>query len=227
MRKHKHAPRHKYTPVEIRFLERKVAGRSYAELTDLFNRRFGLSFTVNRLGSTLWRLGLTNGRDCRFPPGLTPHNKGKKGYCPAGCEKIWFKPGGMPHNGQPVGTEIINTDGYVRVKTRNPGTWKLKHRMVWEKAHGKIPRGHVVLFADGNKSNFALDNLILVSRGELAVMNHLGLISPDRDLTLAGKAVAGIKLLIAGRKRGAGKKKKTQKGDFTCEKHQKKDSSGQ
>jgi hypothetical protein len=158
---------HKYTPKELRFLESKVSGRSYAELTELFNRRFGLSFSVTRISSTLKRLNLSNGRDTRFPPGNVPVNKGRTGVCPAGCEKEWFKPGAMPHNYQPVGTEIIDGDGYVKVKTRNPKTWKFKHRLIWEKANGKIPRGHVVLFADGNKLNFALDNLLLVSRSDL------------------------------------------------------------
>jgi hypothetical protein len=197
---------HKYTAAEIRFLEKKVAGRSYAELTELFNRRFGLSITVNRLASTLKRLNLTNGRDGRFPPGQIPHNKGKKGYCAPGSEKGWFEPKQMPHNWRPVGTEIIDLYGYVKVKTRNPKTWKFKHRLIWEAAHGKIPRGHIVIFADGNKMNFDPDNLLLVSRAEHAVMNQQALRSADGDLTLAGKAVADIKLLIGKRKREAAKK---------------------
>jgi hypothetical protein len=173
----------------------------------MFNRRFGLSFTVNRLASALERLNLSNGRDCRFRPGQVPPNKGKKGYCPPGSEKGWFKPGHKPHNRQPVGTEIIDEYGYVKVKIRNPKTWKFKHRIIWEKAHGKIPRNHIVIFADGNKLNIRPDNLLLVSRAENAVMNRHGLRSDSADLTKAGKAVADIKLLIAGRKRGIKKRK--------------------
>jgi hypothetical protein len=101
----------------------------------------------------------------------------------------------------------------VRVKTRNPRTWKFKHRLIWEKAHGKIPRDHVVLFADGDKLNFALNNLLLVSRRELSVMNKQGLICNHRDLTLAGKAIADIKILIADRKQEikTGKKSRTKR----------------
>jgi hypothetical protein len=208
-----YAPPHKYTAAETRFLRSYVAGRSYAELTEMFNRRFGLSFAVKRIVSALGRLKLTNGRDCRFRPGHTPYNKGKKGYCPAGCEKGWFRPGNRPWTHKPVGTCRVNRDGNVEVRIRNPSgnsrkNWKPKHRLIWEKAHGKVPRGHVVIFADGDKSNFALDNLLLVSRGELAVMNRQGLISADKDLTLAGKAIADIKLLIAERKRRLKKRNK-------------------
>jgi hypothetical protein len=59
----------------------------------------------------------------------------------------------------------------------------------------------VIIFADGNKSNLKLKNLLMVSRSELAVMNHLGLISGSGELTKAGKAVADIKILIGDRKR--------------------------
>jgi hypothetical protein len=76
---------------------------------------------------------------------------------------------------------------------------------------GKIPRGRIVIFADGDRRNFALDNLLLVSRGEHAVMNSLDLRSADGDLTRAGKAAAEIKLLIA--KRGKhGSKRQAKEG---------------
>jgi hypothetical protein len=215
--KRKYSPPHTYTAAEIRFLERKVAGRSYAELTELFNRRFGLSFTVSRLRSTLTRLNLANGRDCRFRPGQIPFNKGKKGYCAAGSEKGWFKPGGRSANQRPVGAERITVYGYVEVRIRNPSgkkqkNWKPKQRLIWERAHGKIPRGRVVIFADGDKRNFALDNLLLVSRSELAVMNRGGLISPHGDMTRAGKTIADIKLQIAKLKRGIKPRRKKNAG---------------
>ena len=195
-----------YTPAEKRFLERKVAGRSYAELTALFNRRFGHSFTVERIASTLKRLKLSNGRNCRFQPDQIPFNKGRKGIRLS--PETEFKPGHMPHNWQPVGTEITDANGYMKVKTRNPKTWKFKQRLIWEKAYGKIPRRHVVIFADGNKLNFALKNLLLISRSELAVMNHLGLITPHAGLTMTGKAIADLKLAIAKLRKTKRKKRK-------------------
>jgi hypothetical protein len=196
--------------VEIRFLERKAAGRSYAELTELFNRRFGLSFTVNRLTATLGRLELTNGRDGRFRPGNIPPNKGKKGIRVS--RETEFKKGNRPWNWRPVGSERINADGYAEVKIRNPNMWKAKHRIIWEKARGKIPRGGVIIFADGNKLNMRLNNLLLVSRSELSVMNHLGLMSSYGKLTEIGKSIADIKLLIADRKRQSKKRKKSRRG---------------
>jgi hypothetical protein len=206
---------HKFTAAELRFLEKKVAGRSFVELAVLFNEHFGTALRFSQIRSACHNRGWGNGRDTCFRPGQIVHNKGKKGYCVPGCEKGWFKPGHRPWGWKPVGTERINVDGYTEVRIRNPTgqsrkNWKAKHRIIWEKAYGKIPRGHVVIFADGDKLNFALDNLILVSRGELAVMNRWDLISDHGDLTRAGKTIADIKMAIADRKRGmkrAGRRK--------------------
>jgi hypothetical protein len=111
----------------------------------------------------------------------------------------------MPVTYRPVGTERLNNDGYFEVKIRDPKTWKHKHVIIWEKAHGKVPKGNVIMFADGNKLNVSLSNLLMVSRKELAVMNRCGLISGDKDLTKVGKSIAAIKILIGERERGAQK----------------------
>jgi hypothetical protein len=188
----------RYTPEEIRFVEKHIRGRSYAEMTKLFNERFRLRLTLKQMETLTYKHGFRNGIGS-FRPGHVPANKGKTHPSRQG-------------NYRPVGSERIE-NGYLVIKAtdrkyRGNKNWKLKHDVIWEKAHGKIPRGHVVLFADGDRSNFAPDNLLLVSRSELMVMNHLGLTSAGKDLTLAGKLVANIKILIAQRKRRAKRIKK-------------------
>ena len=198
---------HKYTPKESSFIKRHVAGRSMKEMTELFNmQHFGEPITVDQMKSFMGNNKLRNGRDGRFKPGLVPVNKGLKGYCPEVCKKSWFGKGHKPANFLPLGSERVTKDGYVQVKisnTKKPPKrrWRMKQVLLWEKAHGKIPKGHVVIFADRNIRNFALDNLLLITRGELLVMNKLGLISSHKELTKAGKAVADIKMAIAARKR--------------------------
>jgi len=119
---------------------------------------------------------------------------------------------GINHrNRKPIGSRRKTSSGHIEVKTAHPDKWKKLHVVVWEAANGKVPKGHVVIFADGNTRNFALDNLLLVSKKELAVMNGLGLISPNRELTKAGKAVADLKMLINKRKRTAGGKNRRKK----------------
>ncbi|MDR1507861.1 MAG: HNH endonuclease [Treponema sp.] len=204
---------HYYTSAQIRFLERTVPGRGFEEAAKLFNKRFGLRLGYSQIKAAARNRGITTGRDCRFRPGNVPFNTGKKGWSPPGSEKGWFKPGEMPYTWVPVGTELINTDGYlvVKVADRPKGgfkkNWAFKHRLIWEKAYGKIPRGHIVIFADGDKLNTQLDNLLLVSRGEHAVMNRWGFRSAHKELTKTGKAVADIKMLISERKRATGRRK--------------------
>jgi hypothetical protein len=83
----------------------------------------------------------------------------------------------------------------VKINKSKDG-WKSKHAIIWEQAHGPIPKGHVIIFADGNKLNMDLENLLLVSRSEIVYMNHEGLISTNPEFTKTGKLVAKLKLLI-------------------------------
>ncbi|UOK65331.1 HNH endonuclease [Paenibacillus sp. OVF10] len=65
--------------------------------------------------------------------------------------------------------------------------------ILWENHHGReVPEGHAVLFGDGNRSIFDPDNLVLVSRGQLAIMNKRGLIHKDAELTRTGVIMADI-----------------------------------
>lgn len=103
-------------------------------------------------------------------PGTTPPNKGKRisEYMSEDAIKrvrqSTFKIGHTPHNHQPVGTEIVVEDGYVKVKVAEPKQWKWKHRMVWEAHNGNIPPGHNIQFKDGNRQNCDINNLYMISR---------------------------------------------------------------
>jgi hypothetical protein len=200
--------RKKYLPYHIQFLKGIVKGRSYAEITEMFNMEFGFAISVKAMHGILGKHKLKNGRDCRIRPGNIPPNKGRKGYCPAGCEKGWFKPGQRPFTTMPLGSERISVDGYVELKYSEKSgppknRWKGKHVLVWEKANGPVPKSHVVIFVDGNRRNFKLRNLALISRKELAVLNHAGMLaSNDEDITKVSVNIARLKVLMADRKRG-------------------------
>ncbi|WP_436702547.1 HNH endonuclease signature motif containing protein [Bacillus cereus] len=53
--------------------------------------------------------------------------------------------------------------------------------MLWEEENGPIPKGYVIIFGDGNRRNFQQDNLILVSKSQLAILNKNQLIQNDAD----------------------------------------------
>ena len=64
--------------------------------------------------------------------------------------------------------------------------------MIYEKYHGEIPKDHVVIFADGNKMNLDINNLISISRHQLLVLNGNNLIYEDTDLTKTGVNIANL-----------------------------------
>lgn len=112
------------------------------------------------------------GAATRFNKGGTSWNLGKKGLQIGGIETR-FKPGQMPHNHMPVGSERI-VDGYVWVKLAEPKTWKQKHYLVWKDAYGSYPqKGFLLAFRDGNQLNVALENLELFSKEEWMKRNTI------------------------------------------------------
>ena len=144
---------------------------SIAELVSRINGVFGTSYTYRQLRMFFINHKVTNGRDTRIKKGNIPFNKGHKGVCAPGCEKGWFRKGSRPHNVLPVGSEVTDRDGYIRVKISEPDGWKFKHRLVWEKANGSIPPGHVITFRDGDKANCDIANLALITMAENSYMN--------------------------------------------------------
>lgn len=91
----------------------------------------------------------------------------------------------------PIGSERKNK-GYTLIKIAEPNVWIEKHRYIYESMYGNIPTGYTVMFADGNKENFDIDNLILVSDSERLIMNTKGLIFEDAELTKTGNLIAKI-----------------------------------
>ncbi|NWN92262.1 HNH endonuclease [Marinobacter adhaerens] len=90
-----------------------------------------------------------------------------------------FRPGHAPANKQPIGTEVLDTYGYLKRKVRDDApagkshhNWKFVHVINWEKANGPLPAGHVVRFRDLDSTNVNPDNLVAVSRSEHAVINR-------------------------------------------------------
>lgn len=185
----------KATPDQAEFIKLNAKGKTTAELTNLFNKKFNTDIKTTQIRAFKQRNKITSGVDTRFKKGSIPFNKGKKGV--GGWEPTQFKKGNIPANHRKVGSERIDRDGYVLVKVAEPNKWKLKHRVVWEEANGPIPEGYHVIFSDGNKENLSIDNLILVSRKQLLTLNKNKLIKKDADLTKTGLAIANVLIKIS------------------------------
>ena len=190
----------KYTDDIINFLREIAPGKTYKEIVEIFNKKYDLEMTIKKLSSLLGKKKIKTGTTGCFRKGFIPWNKGKKGYM--GANKTSFKKGNKPKNWRPVGSERINDEGYTLIKVSNEGgmwkRWALKHRVVWEQHHKKkIPKGSVIIFADGNKNNLNIENLICVTRNELKVLNRCRLISSVPELTKTGLNVVKLKIKLA------------------------------
>ena len=184
-------PPHKWTDEEKEYLKEIVLGKSYNEIASLMKDKFNYDFKTSQIKSAIKRYGLTTGRTGYFEKKLIPWNKGKKGYM--GANKTSFKKGIIPKNHKPVGTERVdNREGYTKVKIGEPNRWELKHKVIYEKHHGKVEDGYTVIFLDGDNTNFDIDNLCKVSRHQLLLLNQHKLIYNNKELTGAGIEVVNL-----------------------------------
>lgn len=109
-----------------------------------------------------------------------PWNKGRHGvYSKETILKMSNSRKGQPSSrARELGSELED-NGYIRVKISNhPKShtrWRLKHHIIYEKYHPNIKIGKTdrVIFLDGNKRNFDIHNLKLLSISEQPYIANL------------------------------------------------------
>lgn len=200
-----------YTPEMDEFLTEFVPGHSEAEITDEFERRFGIRLRRSQLKNRMTTLGVRQGINTgQFKKGQPAYNKGMKQTDFMSAEVIEktkatrFQKGQIPHNaiGFGIGRERMDKDGYIQVKVKlhsdTEGRWnnyRYKHVLIWEQEHGcHIPPKTAIIFADGNKRNFDPDNLVAVPRRTLLVINRRRIPYFDRASLEAAMKIAEIKM---------------------------------
>lgn len=206
--KNKH---HQYTEEQLRFLELEAA-MPRRELTAAFNARFGTDVSVSAIKGACKRHGFMTGRTGCFAAGHQTWNAGMKGWQAGGrSAETRFGKDHKPHNWQPIGHERLTKEGYLQRKVTDTGDtvndYVEVHRLLWEEHHGPIPDGHIVTFRDGDRTHIALDNLMLMTRAESAVINLLGLGRVDAELKPAARTLAQLKLQTNERARKTARKR--------------------
>ena len=185
---------HIWTNEEKIYMAEITPGNSHKDILRLMCEKFNYDFTMTQITSAIKRYNLNTVRTGRYEKGRIPYNKGTKGIMKP--NKTSFKKGDIPANHREVGSERINVYGYTEVKVAEPNKWKLKHRVIYEEHYGEIPKNHNVIFADGNKLNLDINNLVLVNKDQLLVLNKNELIKDNADLTKAGVNVANLMIKI-------------------------------
>lgn len=156
----------KYTDEQVKFLTDN-AEMKRKDLYDIFVGKFGIDVNICTFRRDLVRLGIMTGRRKMEIRNTTE----------------W-----------PIGYCLVDTLGYVRMKVEHPNVWEYKHRYLWERENGPVPKDNVLMFRDGNKQNCDLSNLALVKKSERMIMNHYGLNNMPEELFDTAVLLAKIRL---------------------------------
>ena len=189
---------HRYSEEQKEFIITNNYGKYSKELAEMFNQHFNTNITAKEIAYFRKNHKLNSGLTGQFKKGNVAHNKGKKQIEYMSQESIEktketrFKIGNKPKNYRPVGSERITKDGYIEVKVADPNKWETKNKIIYKQYFGDIPKGHKVIYADGNKLNNDINNLILVSDNEELIMNRHRLRTEDIELTKTGYLIAKV-----------------------------------
>lgn len=203
----------KWTDEVIQFMIDNYKGKDNIELAELLNQKFNLNTTGDRVCNEKTKLKKRRGIDLHtginrgcIKKGNIPMNKGKKWDEYMSKEgqirssKTWYKKGNISTNAVAVGTEKIkyyknDNLGYIYVKVcdgKKNKNWIPKQRYIYEQHYGPVPEGYLVIFADGNRNNFDIKNLVLISKSENLVLNRNKMRYKDSELTKSSVNVAKL-----------------------------------
>ena len=197
-RKSNHANR-KFQDSHLAWIETNYPLLDTETFTKKFNSKFSMDCTSGQLRSLCKRYGFKSGRTGHFVKGEDAWNKGTS-YQPGGNSHLTrFKKGHASLNQKPLGTERTNVDGYIEIKTKQPNVWSLKQRVVYAQHYGPIPPAHMVTFKDGDKINMDIENLMLVTLAENAVINRWGMSKFHPEARETGLLIAKIRIKASQR----------------------------
>lgn len=198
-------PRHRWTEEEIEFIRKIYPYYENKEISKMVKNKFGFDVSARNLinAKTIYKMpDKVIPNSGRLQKGVVPWNKGKRmsDETKKKLKNTFFKKG-QTINNRPIGSTRLGNDGYLVIKIEEPNKWQLYQRYVYEKAHGvKLAKNEAVIFADGDRSNFDIDNLIKVSKANLCYLNSNNLIFDDPELTKVGVTVSKVAEKINERK---------------------------
>ena len=158
----------RFTEEEQQFIRDNAKGIDTEQLTLILNKKFNTNYSEYKVYRWKKRNHVCSGVNTKF------------------------KKGNHPHNYKLIGSEFVSTEGYTFVKVGEPNIWKHKTTVVYEKEYGKVPEGYCVVFADQDKTNFNLDNLLLVRNKDKLYAKNRHLLCNNKELTKTGLLIAQL-----------------------------------
>jgi len=188
-----------FSQTQAAFIRTHYTRLSLSDLTAAFNKEFEAQKTIQQIRCFTRNHNIKSGRTGQFIKGSKPWNTGTKGLIKPNSGN--FKKGNKPENLKPLGSERVGTDGYILMKinetnpyTGFPTRYKAKHIVIWEQENGPVPKGYVVILKDGNKLNCVLDNLEMITRRELCLLNKRGYADVPAEMKETLRAIVKVEV---------------------------------
>lgn len=132
------------------------------ELTKRFNKKFGTQYKMEYLKKVKCKLGVK------------------------GLGMDWQK-GKIAPNAVAVGTERISKcRNFIEIKVKESKSagnyndcWERKHRYLYKKYYGEIPKNCIVIFLNRNKRDFSKKNLVAVDKDAFRVATRQGWVNNE------------------------------------------------
>lgn len=164
---------HRYTDEEKQFCIDNINTLTYKQMADEFNTRF-ISNVNSYAMSDLCTKQLKIKRNKNT--GNFAVRKDRPAKMPVGTEidksgYIWTKVDSIYHEGKTL------NDQYKE-------NWIQKQRLIYEQAFGEIPKGNIVVFLNGDRANFDINNLYSINRKAHAQMCKNNWYTNDKEHTL-------------------------------------------
>lgn len=165
------------TDAQKEFIEEYYPHHSVNDTTKAFNEKFGTDKKRHTMLNYARKHGLAVDEEIVTKSKREPH-----------------RIGGTSKNAErEIGS--LRFDGqYWLIKTKSG--WKPCHRAVWEKYHGKVEKGHAIIYLDGDITNWSIDNLAEVPLAYLGMLELNGLRSSHPTLTEAGIMWCDLKVAV-------------------------------
>ena len=167
--------RHRYTPEHDAWIREFGPHFTDRELREIFSRRFGVSLPGGSLRQRRAKLGvkaLYTGRNYLVERG--PVYGDQPGRFKRGAPSPRRKPPGSLKRCTQRGEMLVRVERSRRLTTDARGrkvqthNWVPRRIVVWEKAHGPVPKSHVVLRLVDDVTDDRLEVLTLVSKAAFA-----------------------------------------------------------
>lgn len=153
-----------YSEELVQYIEENRMKYNINKLCEMIYKEFGKKITAKALRKYFYRHNLTY----------------KKQLC-----RRWNNT-----NSKPIGFESPpDKNGLVRVKI-NKKQWVYKQRYIYEQHYGKIPKGYKVVFLNGDKTDYRIENLSIAPNKDVLLVYSLELNSKNAEVTKLGLQVA-------------------------------------